>query len=133
MHRKDGRPSSVRPLSQGACAGSGGRFRRGGCHPVGRAAGPLVVNRRGVIAHVQILSQLERFDDALALIDRSFGNEADPLLDDLRQKLAARTVLPFDLVATARGRDCRSVLYLAAALNGEAEDSYTLMYARRRG
>jgi hypothetical protein len=37
--------------------------------------------RRGVIAYAQILSQLERNEDAMALLDRSFGTEPDPAID----------------------------------------------------
>ncbi len=96
----------------------------------GQAAGPLVVNRRGVIAHVQILSQLERQTEALALLDQTFGNEPEPQLIDLRAKLAAGTALPFDVVTNAREGIAEVFFTLAAALNGEAEDGYTLLYTR---
>lgn len=96
----------------------------------GRAEGPLLVNRRGIVAHVEILSQLERFDDAAALIDRSFGTDPEPQLTALRASLAARKPLPFDVVTTGRDGIAEVFFTLAAALNGEAEDGYTLLYAR---
>ncbi len=96
----------------------------------GRAAGPLVVNRRGVIAHIQILSQLERFDEATVLIDQSFGTEPEPQLAALRAMLAARKPIAFDVVTTGRDGIAEVFFTLAAALNGEAEDGYTLLYAR---
>jgi tetratricopeptide (TPR) repeat protein len=96
----------------------------------GQAEGPLVVNRRGIIAHVQILSQLERFDDALALLERSFGPEPEPELVRLRASLQAETPLAFDVAPTAKDGIAEVFFTLAVALNGEAEDGYTLLYAR---
>ncbi|MEF3048831.1 tetratricopeptide repeat protein [Pseudotabrizicola sp. L79] len=95
----------------------------------GEAAGPLIVNRRGVIAHAQILSQLERPADALALLDRSFGNEPEPELMALRAALVAGQTVPFDAVRTAQDGMAEVLFSLAIALNGEAEPSYTLLYA----
>jgi hypothetical protein len=51
----------------------------------GEAAGPINLNRRGIVARVQILSQLERNADALALLDKSFGTESEPMLDSPAQ------------------------------------------------
>lgn len=96
----------------------------------GRAAGPLIVNRRGIFAHVQILSQLERFDDASALLDNTFGPGPEPQLVALRSALAARAPLPFDVVSNGREGIAEVFFTLAVALNGEAEDGYTLLYAR---
>lgn len=95
----------------------------------GRAEGPLVVNRRGVMAHAQILSQLERNDEALALLERSFGTEAEPQLDAMRRDLAAGAPLPFTIVPDAQAGLAEVLFSLAVALNGEAEDAYTLLYA----
>lgn len=96
----------------------------------GRNAGPIAVMRRGVIAHVQILSQLERNADALALLDRNFGTEPDPQLDTLRSRLKTGESLPFDTVTTARDGIAEVFFTLAAALRGEADDGFTLLYTR---
>lgn len=96
----------------------------------GKAAGPMVVNRRGVIAHAQILSQLEQYDEAMALLDRSFGSDPDPELDPLREGLRAGTPLPFGVVTSAGDGISEVFFTVAAALNGEADPSYTLLYAR---
>ena len=95
----------------------------------GQAAGPLIVNRRGVIAHAKILSQLERPADALALLEKSFGNEPEPELMALRRDLEAGKPVPFDMVTSARDGMAEVLFSLAVALNGEAEPSYTLLYA----
>ncbi|MBS3981769.1 MAG: hypothetical protein KGZ77_18530, partial [Rhodobacteraceae bacterium] len=62
----------------------------------GRAAGPIYVMRRGVFAHAQILSQLERNAEALTLLDRTFGSDPDPIVDAVRRRLAAGEPMPFD-------------------------------------
>ncbi|MDR7123280.1 tetratricopeptide repeat protein [Pseudotabrizicola sp. 4114] len=96
----------------------------------GRAEGPLVVNRRGIIAHVQILSQLEKSDEALALLERSFGTEPEPEIMAMRSALEAGTPLAFDVVQTAKDGIAEVFFTVAVALNGEAEDGYTVLYAR---
>ena len=60
----------------------------------GRAAGPLQVMRRGVLAHAEVLSQLERNAEALALLDGTIGAGGDPAIDAMRKKLAAGETLP---------------------------------------
>jgi tetratricopeptide (TPR) repeat protein len=96
----------------------------------GRAAGPLVVNRRGVLAHVQILSQLEKPQEALDLLDKAFGNDPDPQIAALRADLTAGKPLPYDSVTSSRQGIAEVMFTIAAALNGQADDSYTLLYAR---
>lgn len=96
----------------------------------GRAAGPIGVMRRGVIAQAQILSQLEKNADAVALLDRSFGTDSDPQIDDLRRRLSAGEPVPFDIVRNAADGMGEVFFTLATALNGQAEDAYTLLYAR---
>lgn len=91
------------------------------------------VLRRGVLARVQILSQLERNADALALIEREFGDEQDPFLDEIRVRLEAGETLPFDVVRNATDGMAEVFFTVATALNGEAADGYTLVYARVAG
>ncbi len=99
----------------------------------GRAAGPIFVMRRGVLAHAQILSQLERNTDALALLDRAFGPGPDPIIDDLRRRLQAGEPLPFDTVRTARDGIAEVFFTVSTALNGEADAVYTLFHLRVAG
>ncbi|MCX7287165.1 MAG: tetratricopeptide repeat protein [Rhodobacterales bacterium] len=96
----------------------------------GRSSGPIYVMRRGVVAHLQILSQLERNADALALLDRSFGTEPDPIVDELRRRLQAGEPLPFDTVRTARDGIAEAFYSVATALEGEADPVYTLLHLR---
>ena len=93
-------------------------------------SGGLRVMRRGIIAHAQILSQLERNEDAIALLDNEFGTEQDPMIDVLRAQLRAGETLPFDVVRNATDGIAEVYFTLATALNGEASNAYTLVYAR---
>jgi tetratricopeptide (TPR) repeat protein len=96
----------------------------------GRAAGPIFVMRRGVFAHVEILSQLERNAEALDLLDRSFGTDPDPLVDALRRRLEAGEPIPFDTVRTARDGIAEVFFSVGTALNDEADPVYTLLHLR---
>jgi len=92
--------------------------------------GGLRVMRRGTVAHAQILSQLERNPEAIALLDAAFGPEPDPGIKVLRTRLAAGETLPYDVSLNAADGISEVFFTLASALNGEAEDSYTLIYTR---
>nr|WP_235438813.1 tetratricopeptide repeat protein [Candidatus Rhodobacter lobularis] len=96
----------------------------------GDAAGPLQLSRRGVIAFAQVLSQLERNGDAVELIDATFGDDLDPGLQEVRGALEAGETLAFDTVRNAKDGAAEVFVVVAGALNGEANDSYTLLYAR---
>ena len=96
----------------------------------GKTAGPIYVMRRGVFAHAQILSQLERNADALALLDRSFGQGPDPMVDAVRARLKAGEPIPFDTVKTARDGIAEVFFSVSTALNGDADPVYTLLHAR---
>jgi tetratricopeptide (TPR) repeat protein len=96
----------------------------------GRAAGPIFVMRRGVFAHAEILSQLERNADALDLLDRSFGTDPDPLVDALRLRLEAGEPVPFETVRTARDGIAEVFYSVGTALNRDADPVYTLLHLR---
>lgn len=96
----------------------------------GNAAGPINLNRRGIIAHAEILSQLERNADALARLNDAFGPDADPAIDRVRSALDSGQTLPFDVVSDAKDGIAEVLFTVATALNGQADDSFTLLYAR---
>lgn len=96
----------------------------------GREAGTIALMRRGAIAHAQILSQLERNPDALALLEQAFGTGADPQIDALRARLEAGEPVPYDVVTGPVDGIAEVFFTLSTALRGEAEDGYTLIYAR---
>lgn len=87
-------------------------------------------NRRSAIAHAQIMSQLNRNADALALIDGVFGPQTDPTLVKMRAVLATETMLPFTYVRSAQDGLSEVYLIVAQALLRDGSDDYTLRYAR---
>lgn len=92
--------------------------------------GPLRVTLGGVLAHAQVLSQLDRNADALELLTAVFGNEVDPRIAQLRSILEAQDKLPFT-AAQNPPQGLAEVFYTVAnALQGETDDGYTLVYTR---
>ena len=96
----------------------------------GRAAGEIAVMRRGVIAHIEILSQLERNPDALAYLDRAFAGSSNPQIEDLRRRLTAGEPIQFDVARNATEGLAEVFFTLATALIGQADDGYVLIYSR---
>lgn len=96
----------------------------------GPEGGPLRSTRRGVMAHAQILSQLERDADAVKLIDDSFGPGGDPVIAALRAELEAGKTVPFTMVEGARDGVAEVYYTVASALGSENTDINTLAYAR---
>jgi tetratricopeptide (TPR) repeat protein len=97
---------------------------------VGQDDDAVSLTRRGVIAHAQILSQLERNDEAIELFDAVFGEPLDPALRQLRERLVAGETIAFDTVRSPRDGVAETVFSIAVALQGEANDAFTLLYAR---
>ncbi|WP_090114805.1 tetratricopeptide repeat protein [Limimaricola pyoseonensis] len=91
------------------------------------AGGPI--GRNLVLAHAQVLSQLDRPDAALERLEM-LGGGAETGLDALRDRLAAGETLPWDVVADAREGLAEVYLSVAGALLSEAPESYVLLYAR---
>lgn len=91
---------------------------------------PLQMTRRGAMARIEVLSQLDRNQDALTLLDRLFGNDLDPGLTQMRAALEAGDTLPFTHVTKVTDGVAEIFYSVAAALKGEATDDYTLIYSR---
>ena len=96
----------------------------------GESEGPLRATRRGILAHAQILSQLERNPAAVELIDKVIGDAKDPVFEALRAELQAGKPVPFSVVNDAREGIAEVFFTVAAALNGESQTLDTLAYAR---
>lgn len=96
----------------------------------GDAEGALRTTVNGVLAHAEILSQLERNADAIELLVLVFGNELDPRVTQLRKDLEDGKKLPFSIANTSAEGMAEVFYSVASALNGETDDGYTLVYAR---
>ncbi|PFG64689.1 tetratricopeptide repeat protein [Thioclava sp. ES.031] len=90
----------------------------------------ITSTRRGVLAHVEVLSQLEKNKEALKLIEDRFGKDLDPQLKDIRKKLEAGDTLPFDVVRNASDGVAEVYYSVAQALIGDAPDTFTLVHSR---
>ncbi|MDO6478544.1 tetratricopeptide repeat protein [Shimia thalassica] len=91
---------------------------------------PVQMTRRSVIALVQILSQLERNEEALNVMKEMFGTALDPRLQDMYDTLEAGGELEFSVVSGASDGIAEVFYTLADVLAPDAAPDYTLMYAR---
>jgi tetratricopeptide (TPR) repeat protein len=89
--------------------------------------------RRAALARAQILSQLDRNEDALEVLTDAFGGVSDPELTDVADLLAAGTKLPYTNVTSVREGMAEVFFIIGAALSGETSDDYALIYARMAG
>lgn len=96
----------------------------------GESEGPVQRTRRGTIAHAEALSQLERNEDAVALLDDAFGGAMDPEIKELRDKLSADETVPFSLIASADDGIAEVFYTLGRALLSETSADYVLLYSR---
>lgn len=86
--------------------------------------------RQSSIAHAQVLSQLGRNSDAVAMIDTTFGTPLDPSLAALRARLAADESVPFTFITDAQTGLAEVYYSVAMALGEDTSDAYKLVYAR---
>jgi tetratricopeptide (TPR) repeat protein len=107
-----------------------GDFERAEAILGGEDSDSIVQTRRGVLARAQILSQLERFDDALALIDTSFSGARDPEIEALTSLLEAGEAVPFSVVRNVTDGMAEVYFSVAYALRTEASPEFTLLYAQ---
>lgn len=93
-------------------------------------AGAMRLTRRGVIARAQMLSQLDRPDEALALLDDTFGEEPEPEIATLRGGLEAGDAVPFDIITSPRDGLAEVFFDVSSTLQGEADGTLTLLFSR---
>jgi len=88
------------------------------------------LSRRGMIAYAQVLGQLERFDDALALIDEVFVGASDPMIREMRTAYTEGRALPFSLIADPAEGMAEVFAVMASAMHSGQNLHDTLLYAR---
>ncbi|OCX62847.1 hypothetical protein BFP70_13645 [Thioclava sp. SK-1] len=96
----------------------------------GPAADVIHRSRRGVLAHVQVLSQLERNDEALQVMAAVFGDTLDPHLLQVREQLTDGEALPFTVARNATDGIAELYFTVATALAGEVPDAFPLVHTR---
>ncbi|WP_128253243.1 tetratricopeptide repeat protein [Falsirhodobacter deserti] len=85
--------------------------------------------RRGILARVQVLSQLDRADEARVVLEDSFA-ESDPARRMLVAALENGETLDWDIARNAQDGIAEVLYTLGSALAAEAGDTFTLIYAR---
>ncbi len=88
----------------------------------------LPVTRPVVTAHAQILQQLDRHEDALALLDQA--GRGDPILKALRARIATTPQPEWSFVTNAVEGLADLYITVAGALGDELPGSFALLYAR---
>ncbi len=86
--------------------------------------------RRGTLAHAQILSQLGRNQDALALLYQVFGGEFDASVQSLVDALESGERVPYSLVSGPKEGLAELLFTSASVMAGEADPTYTILFAR---
>lgn len=86
--------------------------------------------RRAALARAEILSQLGRKDEAIALLQNFAGSASDPVFLDKIARLDSGEALRFDFVSSPAQGMAEVFFSVAAAIEGDADDDYTLLYSR---
>lgn len=88
------------------------------------------MTRRAIVLQMQMLGQIEQFDQALAVMDQMFERGLDPELQALKQSLSERKVPKYKGPLTA-AEGMGEVLYsFANILSNDADEQYLLIYSR---
>lgn len=93
-------------------------------------SGDFNLSRRGAMAYAKVLSQLERGTEAALLLEKGLDPANDPEAAALIAQLRAGKALPLTGVMDAKDGLAEAFFTVAAALNGETDDAYTLLHAR---
>jgi len=88
------------------------------------------LSRRGMIAYAQVLGQLERFDDALELIDDVFNGVDDPVIQEMREAYGEGRTLPFSLISDPAEGMAEVFAVMASAMQSGRSRHDALLYAR---
>jgi tetratricopeptide (TPR) repeat protein len=87
-------------------------------------------SRKSAIAHIEILSQLGRNPQALALLDDIFGTQPDAAVAALRAALVSGQAVPFAAVPTPQAGLAEVYITVAGLMQTDTPDTFTLLFAR---
>lgn len=96
----------------------------------GRNGQAIRIGRGSLIAHIEILSQLERNDEAITIIEGAMNGSGDLEMLGYIDRLKAGETLAFDVVTTPADGASEVFFTLASVLSGENNDRFGLIYAR---
>ncbi len=93
--------------------------------------GPLHVNLGALVAHAQVLAQIDRDAEAIEILnDAMSGGIPNAVLIDLRDRLVAGEEVAFTQITSARSGSAEALLTLADALSSSESERIGLMHAR---
>ncbi|CUH49405.1 tetratricopeptide repeat protein [Ruegeria atlantica] len=87
-------------------------------------------SRRAALARTEVLSQLDRNEDALQYLKDVFAAGSDPSIEGYVARLKAGETLPFTHIPSAQDGMAEVFFSVGAALSSEASQDYVLLYAR---
>ena len=96
----------------------------------GQIPGGMRYSRQSAVAHAQILSQLDRSEDALKIIDGVFGTQMDSTIAQLRAQIVDGQSVAYDAVRTPAQGLADLAHVIAGIVAEDAPKPFTLMYAR---
>lgn len=96
----------------------------------GSGSAPLPLTRRGVLARVEVLSQIGAQEQALALLNEAFDGAQEPPIEALKAKLAAGEKLPFSIAATPTEGLAEVFYTVSLALGSDGPAAYALAFSR---
>lgn len=91
---------------------------------------PMQSTRVGTLTWLELLSQLERNDDALTVLENTFGTDLDPELETVKARLEAGETLTYNRVRTAQDGVSEVFFTIGQALLPESSSDYVLLYSR---
>ncbi|WP_424177547.1 tetratricopeptide repeat protein [Yoonia sp. TsM2_T14_4] len=94
------------------------------------ARSDMQYSRKSAIAHIEILSQLGRNPQALALLDDNFGRQPDAAVAALRAALVSGQAVPFAAVPTPQAGLAEVYITVAGLIQTDTPDTFTLLFAR---
>lgn len=96
----------------------------------GDDGGSLRIDRGSILAHAQVLLQLDRRDEALAIIDQALDGRTDAELEALRARIVAGETIAYDVLTTPSEGAAEVFFVIASALTGEENARLAMIYSR---
>ena len=89
------------------------------------------IHRGGLIIRAVVLSQIDRQDEAVALLEEALaGGAQDEEVSSVLARLEAGETIPFDQIKTAKDGLAEAFYDVALALDGDGASRLSLVYAR---
>lgn len=92
--------------------------------------GDMQLNRGGILAYAQVLSQLDRHADALELMNANASPLVDPEVDDIIARLEAGEVLPFTGITSPNDGVAELFYAVSESRSVDSDSTIALIFSR---